>query len=59
MRRGVEKTQVAQRHVSVCEQLRQQVLQVGAQLRHVRLAELGTVITEFQAQAGAQFDAQG
>ena len=59
MRRGVEKAQVAQRHVSVCEQLRQQVLQVGAQLRHVRLAELGTVIAELQAQAGAQFDAQG
>ncbi|CRM62269.1 hypothetical protein [Pseudomonas sp. 44 R 15] len=59
LRGGVEQAQIAQGDVSVGQQLRQQMVQVVAQPRDLRLAELRAVVAELQAQVGAQFDAKG
>ncbi|CRM57458.1 hypothetical protein [Pseudomonas sp. 25 E 4] len=58
LRVGVQQLQTAQRPVGISHHLPQQVLQVGAQSRHLRSTEARALIAQFQTQAVAQFDAQ-
>ncbi|KAA8551400.1 hypothetical protein FX984_06134 [Pseudomonas marginalis] len=56
---GVKQLQVAKGRLGIREQLHQQVVQVGAQACDLFSAEPRPVVTELQAQAGPQLNAQG